>query len=123
MRLVYLATRTAARRAPIYSVARSGLRAPAVLHRCTQRLQCQNYSSFPAGSTAGKKKEYDEGLLKMDIDAAEKHMKEWVGDHASWSHDKLLELVSGSSDQKELKILADDYRGGPYPISKSDRLG
>jgi hypothetical protein len=38
----------------------------------------------------------DENLLKMDIDAAEKHMKEWFGDHASWSHEQLLNLAYGT---------------------------
>ena len=34
----------------------------------------------------------DDNLLKMDIDAAEKHMKDHFGDHATWSHEKLLKL-------------------------------
>ena len=47
----------------------------------------------------------DENLLKMDIDAAEKHMKGWFGDHASWSHDQLLKLVYGTANpQRNLRI-------------------
>jgi hypothetical protein len=40
----------------------------------------------------------NESLLGMDIDAAEKHMKDWFGDHASWSHDQLLKLVYGTAN-------------------------
>lgn len=55
--------------------------------------------SFATTSTlfaAAKAQDVDESLLKMDLDAAEKHMKDWFGDHASWSHDKLLSLVYGT---------------------------
>ena len=38
----------------------------------------------------------EESLRNMDLDAAEKHMKGWFGDHASWSHEQLLNLVYGT---------------------------
>ena len=38
----------------------------------------------------------EESLRNMDLDAAEKHMKDWFGDHASWSHEQLLNLVYGT---------------------------
>lgn len=44
------------------------------------------------GSGSGGGQDRDESLRNMDIDAAENHMKEWFGDHANWSHEKLLKL-------------------------------
>lgn len=49
-------------------------------------------SSAPGGGGSERRRELDESLLNMDIDAAEKHMKERIGDHANWSHEKLLKL-------------------------------
>lgn len=46
-----------------------------------------------SGASSTGKHELDDQLLKMDIDAAEKHMKDWFGDHASWDHEKLLKLM------------------------------
>jgi hypothetical protein len=65
----------------------------------------------------------DENLLKMDIDAAEKHTRDWFGDHASWSHEQLLNLVYGISSYIILQLYADNYRGGSHFGEKSPVVG
>lgn len=62
---------------------------PRVTYRC--------FATSQRDPTANRK-EMNESLLGMDIDAAEKHMKDWFGDHASWSHDQLLKLVYGTAN-------------------------
>ena len=46
----------------------------------------------------------EEGLRKMDINAAEKHMKEHFGDHANWSHERLLKLFYRKSNSKNHRL-------------------
>jgi hypothetical protein len=41
----------------------------------------------------------------MDIDAIEKYTKEWFGDHASWGHEKLLNLLYGSAYPESSKVI------------------
>jgi hypothetical protein len=111
MRLARLALRTAAWRTP-----RSGIAFGAPL--ATLRLQRQGllsqvtYRRFATtqSRSAAVQKEMDESLLNMDIDAAEKHMKDWFGDHASWSHDQLLELVYGTATPHTTSHLHADHR-------------
>jgi hypothetical protein len=91
----------------------------------TSRLQEQGplsrvtYRSFATTQRkpAAVRKEMDESLLNMDIDAAEKHMKDWFGDHASWSHDKLLKLVYGTATPHTTSHPHADYhkRRTSYP--------
>lgn len=51
----------------------------------------------------------EEGLRKMDINAAEKHMKDWFGDHATWSHEQLLNLIYGTMLLRILTLHTDRY--------------
>jgi hypothetical protein len=103
MRLARLALRTAAWRTPRSAIAGS---APPT----TSRLQGQGplsrvtYRRFATtqSRSARVQKEMHEGLLNMDIDAAENHMKDWFGDHASWSHDQLLKLVYGTAPPRKI---------------------
>ena len=104
-RLARLALRTAARRAPTFSISRSGPRALLVLQQYNPRLQFRHSTSSSKSSGAGRKQQLDDNLLKMDIDAIEKHTKEWFGDHASWDHEKLLKLLYGSANPNTSKIL------------------
>jgi hypothetical protein len=111
MRLARLALRTAAWRTPRSAIA-SG--APPA----TSRLQGQGplsrvtYRRFATtqSRSAAAQKEMDESLLNMDIDAAENHMKDWFGDHASWSHDQLLKLVYGTAPSHTTSHPHADYR-------------
>ena len=52
----------------------------------------------------------EEGLRKMDINAAEKHMKDWFGDHASWSHEQLLKLIYGTMPSRISTLYTDRYQ-------------
>lgn len=65
-------------------------------------------SQLPFGTSSGassrRQQEMDENLLKMDIDAAEKHMKEHFGDHANWSHERLLKLFYRKSNSKNHRL-------------------
>jgi hypothetical protein len=116
MRLARLALRTAAWRTP-----RSGIAGGAP--PATSRLQRQGppsrvtYRRFATTQSrfAAAQREMDESLLDMDIDAAEKHMKDWFGDHASWSHDQLLKLVYGTATPRTTSHpMLTTARGGPY---------
>ncbi|KAI4676973.1 uncharacterized protein J4E84_009273 [Alternaria hordeiaustralica] len=53
----------------------------------------------------------------MDLDAAEKHMKDWFGDHASWSHEQLLNLVYEEDlvSVRNLQGFSDYSTGGRRP--------
>jgi hypothetical protein len=118
MRLARLTLRTAAWRTPRPLIV--GGAPPA-----TPRLQGQGplsrvtYRHFATtqSRSAAVQKEMDESLLNMDIDAAEKHMKDWFGDHASWSHDKLLKLVYGTATPHTTTLPHADYckRRTSYP--------
>jgi hypothetical protein len=111
MRLARLVLRTVAWRTARSSIA--GGAPPA-----TSRLQEQGplsqvtYRRFATTQSrpAAVRKEMDESLLNMDIDAAEKHMKDWFGDHASWSHDQLLKLVYGTATPHTTTLPHADYR-------------
>ena len=70
-------------------------------------VRYQRFTSTPKTASATKKETMDENLLKMDIDAAEKHMKEWFGDHASWSHEQLLNLAYGTTSLRILHTHTD----------------
>jgi hypothetical protein len=63
-----------------------------------------------SSSSSTKKEEMEEGLRKMDINAAEKHMKDWFGDHASWSHEQLLNLIYGTMPSKISTLYTDRYQ-------------
>ena len=68
-------------------------------------------SQTPFGTSSGasstRQQEMDDNLLKMDIDAAEKHMKDHFGDHANWSHEKLLKLFCCRSNSKNNHLSSD----------------
>jgi len=65
-------------------------------------------SQLPFGTSSGassnRQQEMDNDLLEMDIDAAEKHMKDHFGDHANWSHEKLLKLFYRKSNSKNRRL-------------------
>ena len=63
-----------------------------------------------SSSYSTKKEEMEEGLRKMDINAAEKHMKDWFGDHASWSHEQLLKLIYGTMPSRISTLYTDRYQ-------------
>lgn len=97
MRLTQLALRAAAWRAPIYSIPRSALHASLALQRLIPKDRCQQFAISSKTAATAREQGMDENLLKMDIDVVDKHMKEWFGDHAAWSHEKLLKLVYGTA--------------------------
>jgi hypothetical protein len=79
---------------------------PTVRH---QQITSTSQAAFAAGNNT-----MEESLRNMDLDAAEKHMKDWFGDHASWSHEQLLNLAYGTTPSKILKQILTDTRGGSH---------
>ncbi|KAG9187115.1 hypothetical protein G6011_04986 [Alternaria panax] len=59
----------------------------------------------------------EESLRNMDINAAEKHMKDWFGDHSSWSHEQLLKLVYEEDlvTVRHVQLFGDYAMGGRRP--------
>lgn len=64
--------------------------------RTAPSLRSEKHSSATDGNAAQSKKQLDESQRDMDIDAAEKHMRYWFGDHDTWDHEKLLNLKYGT---------------------------
>ena len=122
MKLIHLASRLVVQRTSSYGVARAVSRTFVVLPRYITRSQCQRLSSSSASRAAEKKRDLDEDLLKMDIDLAEKHMKEWFGDHASWDHKKLRKLIYGNEIRVITRAYADSKRGKTGCDTASGRL-
>lgn len=97
-RLARQASRIAAWRVPRCSIARS-TPYPSSTLQMQRQFPIVRYRLFTSTShtaTASGKETMEESLRNMDLDAAEKHMKDWFGDHASWSHEQLLNLVYGT---------------------------
>jgi hypothetical protein len=88
--------RSAARRAPNFSVARTSLRAFPVVQTNISPLQYRTFAKAPDVENSTGEKPLNDNLLNADIDALEKHMREFFGDHATWDHEKLLNLVYGN---------------------------
>lgn len=44
---------------------------------------------------SGQSQNMEESLRNLDINAAEQFSRDWFGDHANWSHEKLLALRYG----------------------------
>jgi len=97
-RLARQASRIAAWRMPRCSIACSTpyLSSTLQMQRRIPIVRYQQFTSTSHTATAAGKETMEESLRNMDLDAAEKHMKDWFGDHASWSHEQLLNLVYGT---------------------------
>lgn len=80
-------------------MSRLTLRAAPVLQNYKSRTRLQTFATSATGAASNQK--LDRDLANMDIDAAERHMKDWFGDHASWSHEQLLRLVYGTTFRQE----------------------
>ena len=102
VRLNRHALRIAAWHKPNCSLARGAPFPSSILHiqRHSPTIRCQQFISSLKTTAATKQETMNESLLNMDIDAAEKHAKDWFGDHASWSHEQLLNLVYGTTPSK-----------------------
>jgi len=61
------------------------------------RTQSQIQRTFATGGRRREEKKPSDGAVPTIemINAAEKHMKQMFGDHATWDHEKLLALTYG----------------------------
>jgi hypothetical protein len=91
MRLLCRALQTTLRRRPIHHATALSPRPYLSLQKRSPAMS-QSPFGTSGGANSTRQQEMDDNLLKMDIDAAERHMRDHFGDHATWSHEKLLKL-------------------------------
>jgi hypothetical protein len=87
--LCCLAQRTSAVRIPVHMQRLS----PTVWRA---RAHLMKYSTSMGGPKVKDEKEPVPSMQNFDLDGAEKHMKDWFGDHATWDHEKLKALKYGN---------------------------